>query len=95
MLCYMATGNRQAALQQYETCARVMQVELAVAPAPETTALYQWIRQAPSEVRSAALITNLPIPLSSFIGRQREMTEVKRLLTNDEHSTIHPSSSAF
>ena len=31
---------------------------------------------------------NLPLPLSSFIGREREITEVKRLLTNARLVTL-------
>ncbi|MBI4758573.1 MAG: hypothetical protein HY783_06185 [Chloroflexi bacterium] len=81
MFCYLAIGNRSAALQQYEECERVLQEELGVKPMPETTALYQWIKQVPLQPRvHAALLTNLPIPLSSFIGREREMAEVKQLL---------------
>ncbi len=82
MFCFMAQGNRQAALEEYENCARALQEELTVEPAPETKALYRWIKQTPSDVQSpAARITNLPIPLTSFIGRAREMAEVKSLLT--------------
>jgi len=85
MFCHLALGERGAALQQYEACARAMQTELAVEPSRETTLLYQWIKQAPLErAAPAARITNLPIPPSSFIGRKREMAEVKRLLTRDE-----------
>ncbi len=81
MFCYVATGERNVALRQYEQCQRALREELAVAPAPETTALYQWIQQTPTGTKSpAALPTNLPIPLSSFVGRKQAMSEVKRLL---------------
>jgi predicted ATPase/DNA-binding SARP family transcriptional activator len=81
MFCYLASGNRNAALKQYEACARLLDQELAVEPMPETVALYRWLKQAPVERPAMeALITNLPLPLSSFIGREREMAEVKRLL---------------
>ncbi len=82
MFCYMATGDRHAALHQYELCERALRAELDAPPMPETTALYQWIRQNEGQNQSlAAKITNLPIPLTSFIGRTRETAEVKRLLT--------------
>ena len=72
MFCSVAQGNRHAALQQYEQCARALREELAIDPAPETTALYEWIKQARGEfASSAARITNLPIPLTSFVGRAR------------------------
>jgi predicted ATPase/DNA-binding SARP family transcriptional activator len=89
MFCYLANGDRSAALKQYDVCQRALREELAVDPLPETTALYQWIRQAPSEVKAReAQITNLPIPLTSFIGRKREMAEVKYLLSTTRLLTL-------
>ena len=82
MFCYVAAGDRPAALRQYEQCERALQADLDVPPMPATTALYQWIKQqAGAEGGAAAKITNLPIPLTSFVGRTAAMTAVKRLLT--------------
>lgn len=39
------TGDRAAALAQYETCRRVLADEFGIEPMPETTALYDQIRQ--------------------------------------------------
>ena len=81
MFCYMASGDRTAALHQYELCERVLAADLDVPPQPETTALYHWICQHGSDESStAARITNLPIPLTSFVGRTHETAAVKRLL---------------
>ena len=89
MFCYLATGRRCEALKQYDECERALEIELGVKPAAETTALFEWIRQTPSESKSpAALLTNLPIPLSSFVGRQREMTEIKRLFSQTRLLTL-------
>lgn len=89
MFCYMASGDRQAALEQYGKAERALQTELAVEPAPETKALYLWIKQTHSEVPSlAARITNLPIPLTSFIGRRQETREVKELLAHSRLLTL-------
>ncbi|MCL4561678.1 MAG: diguanylate cyclase [Chloroflexi bacterium] len=77
MQLYHLTGNRSAALEQYESCRRLLAMELGVEPAEETTALYQEIkngqskrpeRQAPRKPTS-----NLPVQLTSFIGRQAEL----------------------
>ena len=38
------TGDRAAALAQYETCRRVLAAEFGIEPLPETTALYEQIR---------------------------------------------------
>lgn len=88
MFCYVSTGNRSAALHQYEECKRMLHDELAVVPSPETTALYQWIRQTPSAPAFEARLTNLPIPLTSFIGRQREIGEVRENLANTRLLTL-------
>jgi predicted ATPase len=81
MFCYLAMGNRTSALRQYEECRCALKEELGVEPSAETTALYDWVLQTPSTIRSdAARITNLLIPASSFIGRAQEIAQVKRLL---------------
>ncbi|HEU5102309.1 MAG TPA: tetratricopeptide repeat protein, partial [Roseiflexaceae bacterium] len=41
------SGQRAAALAQYERCRKVLKEELGVEPAAETTALYEQIRQGP------------------------------------------------
>ncbi len=89
MFCFMTTGNRPAALGQYEKCETALREELAVEPTAETTALYHWIKQAPSERKpTEALITNLPIPVSSFIGRKHEIAELKVSLTKTRLLTL-------
>ena len=83
IFCYMAAGDRPAALRQYELCAQALRAELDVPPLPETTALYRWIKQNRAETLAAsAQITNLPIPLTSFVGRTQETAAVKRLLSD-------------
>ncbi|MFN8445924.1 MAG: tetratricopeptide repeat protein [Caldilineaceae bacterium] len=82
MFCYVASGDRGAALRQYELCERALLEDLDAPPLQETTALYQWIKQQEEDSSStAARITNLPIPLTSFVGRTQQLTEVKRLLS--------------
>jgi DNA-binding SARP family transcriptional activator len=87
IFCHLANGDRGAAVRQYEDCRRVLQEELAVEPSSETTALYQWLRQTPVESNEAR-ITNLPIPLTSFIGRTREMARVKYILAQARLVTL-------
>ena len=81
MFCYMAAGDRPAALRQYELCERALRDELDVPPLPETTALYHWLRQHSGTEATAAKITNLPIPLTSFVGRTQATADLKRLLS--------------
>ncbi len=89
MFAHLASGNRAAALKQYEECRRALDAELSVEPMPETTALYRWIQQAaPESNRLEGRLTNLPMPVSSFVGRKRESAQVKALLANHRLVTI-------
>ncbi len=89
MFCYHAIGDRSTALKQFDECKRILAEELGVDPSPETLALYESIKQsdALSETRPAHL-TNLPVPITSFVGRKQEMAEVKRLLLNTRLLTL-------
>ncbi|MCB0183361.1 MAG: AAA family ATPase, partial [Caldilineaceae bacterium] len=68
--------------------------ELGVEPSPQTHALYEQLRSgaglaAPTPVRPAHVaendgpLHNLPVQLTSFIGRKTELAEIHRLLTPD------------
>ncbi|MBX3061425.1 MAG: tetratricopeptide repeat protein [Anaerolineae bacterium] len=83
------SGQRTAALAQYERCCRVLEEELAISPAAETTALYE-------EIRASGLVPiqqsgttpertdNLPLPSTSFIGRDTELTKILQRITDSE-----------
>jgi len=75
MLALARSGRRSAALAQYETCRRLLEQELGVEPAAETTALYERIRTARHEVR-------LPLPDTPFVGRAAELDRISRLLAD-------------
>ncbi|MBI5653614.1 MAG: tetratricopeptide repeat protein [Chloroflexi bacterium] len=89
MFCEMARGNRAAALDQYAACVRALRDELAVEPTPETQGLYHWIKQTRALALSdAARITNLPIPLTSFVGRKAELARIKSLIAGSRLLTL-------
>ncbi|MBI5302786.1 MAG: tetratricopeptide repeat protein [Chloroflexi bacterium] len=84
IFCHAATGDRIGALKQFDECAKMLREELGVEPSPETIALRDQIEQALSGARSReAMFTNLPHPLTSFVGRANELAEIKRLLDLD------------
>src|SRR5690606_12515409 len=64
------SGQRSAALAQYEVCVRILDEELGVEPDDETVALYEQIAageiEAPDEVR---IPTNLPVVGTQFVDR--------------------------
>lgn len=89
MLCYFASGQRSAALRQYDECVRILRAELDVEPSRETTALYQEIRQATLATKPAQTqLTNLPFPLTSFIGRRQEIAKIRQLLSDARLVTL-------
>lgn len=88
MFCQIARGDRTAALEQYAECERALREELNVAPAAETRALYEWIQQDAPRKSFAARITNLPLPLTSFVGRQNETRDLKALLARARLVTL-------
>lgn len=71
---YVATGDRAAALRQYDACVRVLEEELAVAPLEETTALYESIKGGTVSVprsRTRSIAVSIP-----FVGRSAEVQRI-------------------
>jgi DNA-binding SARP family transcriptional activator len=84
---YAQDGQISAALSQYQDCVRLLQSELGVEPMPETTALYQQIRNM-KVVATPSSITSIlpPIPIL-IIGRDKVRDELHQKLQR-EHPTI-------
>ncbi|HOT92626.1 MAG TPA: BTAD domain-containing putative transcriptional regulator [Anaerolineae bacterium] len=86
-------GRRAAALAQFEVCRRALDEELGLEPTEETRALHARIRAG--EPLSAAMplppappTTDLPLQLTSFIGREREVTLLSERLGNPAYRLI-------
>jgi len=69
------TGRHNAALAQYTTCCRILERDLGVKPAAETTALYERIRAARSLTPPV-----LPPQPTPFVGREEEVKSIIRRL---------------
>ncbi len=77
------SGQRSAALSQYETCRRILADELGAEPAAETTALYEAIKSGafPPPPAPPRPPHNLPTPGTPLIGRKEERARlVEKLL---------------
>ncbi len=72
------SGQRSAALAQYASCRQILEAELGVLPQPETTAVYQCIRHAPTQP------IHFPGHLTPFIGRQTELAKMSQLLARPD-----------
>jgi predicted ATPase/DNA-binding SARP family transcriptional activator/DNA-binding CsgD family transcriptional regulator len=92
MRLYALSGRRQEAILQYERLRSSLSQELGAEPGAESRRLYEQVRAGsslatpsppagrPSEEPQDAGRHNLPAPLTSFVGREREMLEARRLL---------------
>ena len=78
MRALAAQGQRSAALAQYETCKRILAAELGAKPSGETQALYEHLRDEKEEAQPLYQpLSVLPAPLTPFVGRVRELVEIR------------------
>ncbi|MCA9930175.1 MAG: tetratricopeptide repeat protein [Anaerolineales bacterium] len=75
MLLLARSGDRNAALAQYESCRQTLAQALGVEPVAETTALYERIRAA-----KTAVCHNLPPQFTPFVGRIAELAQISQRL---------------
>lgn len=93
MRLYARSGQRAAAVRQYEQCVERLNDELGLAPDEQTRALYDDIRagrlsqSTQGEVRThEATVPRqyLPCPPTPLIGREAELAELSARLTNPQ-----------
>jgi DNA-binding SARP family transcriptional activator/predicted ATPase len=87
MAALALSGQRSAALSQYEACRRTLSEELGVEPEPETTALYERIRDGdlhPGEMPPH----NLPAPLTRFVGREAELDQITQQFNDPDYRLL-------
>jgi predicted ATPase len=77
-------GDRAGALSGYRSFERYLRDELQTAPVAETRALFEQLAQAFPAVRASAPAAEL----TRFIGRQREVDAVVRVLDDDRFVTL-------
>ncbi len=86
MLLLARSGQRTAALAQYETCVRLLREELDVAPEPETTRIYSQLQTEHKTgihtVEKTAI--RLPIPATPFIDRPTELGQITERFANPD-----------
>lgn len=80
MTLLASVGQRSAAIKQYQVCCSALEEELGVEPTEETLALFNAICSQKSlpgpRPFSGVLSPRLPIPSSSFVGRERELADL-------------------
>lgn len=98
MRLYALTDQQAAAIQQYRALEKLLRKELNVDPQPETRELYKRIRKrefepVPGEERIPGRETgkpkhNLPIHLTTFIGREKEIDAISKLISHNRLVTL-------
>jgi non-specific serine/threonine protein kinase len=83
MRLHAQRGDRAGVLRVFETCAATLQRELAIEPGASTRELFEALQRQPSvnpQPSGPPLSArhNLSYPLTSFVGRERELIEVSR-----------------
>ncbi|MBI1744355.1 hypothetical protein HYR54_15000 [Candidatus Acetothermia bacterium] len=79
MLWLVRSGQRSAALAQFEACRKALQEHLAVEPSEETKRLYERIRAAGTTPKH-----NLPPHTTPFVGREEELTDIRERLNHPD-----------
>ena len=95
MEVYWQAGQHSAALKQYQACEQILRKELNLDPQPETRALYKKIlkgevKPVHLEKQTEAVIpkNNLPLQLTSFIGRDSEQADIINLFKKNRLITL-------
>ena len=101
MRLFAATGRRQEALAQYHRLREALRRELAAEPDPRTVELYRALLRgeldaapggpepgARPERPASPARHNLPVALTSFVGRESELREVAGLLDRNRLLTL-------
>ena len=92
MELYLRSGQRTSALRQYEKCRQILSDELGTWPHRSTTELYNSMRsnRLPDlpECEPRAVPHNLPLHLTKFIGRKREIKEIQLLIKEKRLVTL-------
>ncbi len=76
------SGQRSAALAQYEACRRILAKEFGAEPADETTSLYERLRSGEALTPPPIPPNNLPLPPTPLVGREEETARLVDLLEN-------------
>ena len=99
MSAHAAKGDMSKVAATFERCVKSLH-EFGVEPSEKTKELYENLKsneQTPkAESTMAKLVgeevaSNIPVPLTSFIGRQKEMKEIARLLSSSRLLTLSGS----
>lgn len=96
MVAHGALGNVSQVAAVYERCVQAMHNDLGVEPSEQTHSLFENLKlgkQIPKTSLSKTIpkqitTSNIPVPLTSFIGREKELEEIAKLLSGSRLLTL-------
>jgi len=87
MIAHAGLGDRSSVADVYRRCVEALERDLGVEPSAQTRTLYERLRTeeadlppVPARPTPDIPTNNLPVQLTSFIGREKEIAEIRRLL---------------
>jgi non-specific serine/threonine protein kinase len=98
MLAHAAKGDMAKVAAIYERCVKSLE-EIGIEPSEQTKELYTRIKAGQEHPKTettlfvigqqkASLKTNLPVPITRFIGREKQVKEIVRLMGKDRLLTL-------
>lgn len=98
MCAHAAKGDMSKVAATYERCVKSLR-EYGMEPSEQTKALYEKLKTGQVTVETGTTIslkekrresskTNLPVPLTSFIGREKEVDQIVRLIGKNRLVTL-------
>jgi predicted ATPase len=95
MSAHAAKGDMSKVAATYERCIKSLR-EFGVEPSEQTKELYENLKSDRSTQQTATITkskikeaySNIPVPLTSFVGRQRELKEIGKLLASSRLLTL-------
>jgi non-specific serine/threonine protein kinase len=88
MLYFYLKGEPSQSLEAYQVCLHVLNERLEVKPSTETQELYQRIVEHNVPELPRVIPHNLPRSLTSFLGREQELTQIKWALQQTRLMTL-------
>lgn len=98
MMAHAAKGDMSKVAATYERCVKSLK-EFGIEPSEQTRALYQKLKAGKEKFETGATVpakekrkespkTNLPVPITSFIGREKEVEEIVKLFAKNRLVTL-------
>jgi predicted ATPase/DNA-binding SARP family transcriptional activator len=96
MTAHAAKGDMSKVAATYERCVRSLK-EFGIEPSEQTKELYKDLKLGKEPTRNTVVTpkraekevsSNIPVPLTSFVGREKELKEIARLLSTSHLLTL-------